>query len=112
MHKYYVILSNNHHTFDLLLFRCKECKLVIHSIHAYAFIIFNNNNTVKLLVELIQNYLDYCKIDISSLLTCKTTMTIEDIIYSKTNYVRLNKIILNNTFQVYEKVLYSLIESD
>ena len=59
-----------------------------------------------------QNYLDYYKIGIIILLTCKYRMVIEDMLYSETHYIRLIEFILNNTSHVYEKGLYSSFEAD
>ena len=55
IHKYYIILSNNHYTLKLSLLNHKECKLVIYSMYKYASIIFNKKNTVTLPINIISN---------------------------------------------------------
>ena len=55
---------NSHYTLRLFLFRYEECKLVIYSMNKYTSITFNKNDIVKLHMKIIDNYLDYCKIEI------------------------------------------------
>ena len=64
--------------------------------YEYASIIFNENNIVKLPMEITDNYLDYYKIEIITSTTFSKSLQIEDIVCPETHHAYPNKVALNN----------------
>ena len=103
---YYIILSNKHNTFRLVLFKKSSYNRVIYDKNYLVMLKIHDKGDIIILIAKIINNSDCMNIHIllpsyldssNRLLSCKT---------------KLIKTILNNAFLCYKKDFYSLFTSD